>query len=57
MPKDAKVYAPRIPPRTWKQHKCRIKTLFVDQNKTLSKVAEMMKLYGLHARLGSEYET
>ncbi|KAI4958948.1 hypothetical protein J4E86_002668 [Alternaria arbusti] len=55
MPKDAKSYAPRISPSTWEQHRCRIKMLFVDQGKALSKVAETMKTYGLHAS-ESQYE-
>ena len=50
MPKDTKFYAPRIPPGTWEQHRYRITALFVEEKKTLSKVAEIMKEYGLHAR-------
>jgi len=49
MPKQAKSYAPRIQFSTWERHRCRIKTLFVDQNETLSQVMESMKSYGLHA--------
>ena len=57
MPKQAKFYAPRIHPSTWEQHRCRIKTLFVDQNETLSQVVESMKNDGLHATSVPDYHS
>jgi CBS domain-containing protein len=51
MPKQTKSNAPRISPETWERHKHRIKTLFIDDDETLSNVMEIMKSDGLHARL------